>query len=137
MRKTPPNTAVTLNDIAKRLGVHTSTITGKFGKWVDLLKEAGISPVAHGRRYTDGECFENIVDLWTHYGRQPNFAELNQPPSKVGAKAYISRWGGWRAALSAFVNHINQEATVGTTTITQTPKTEILPSPADTNITPR
>jgi transposase len=136
--KDHPNTPATLNDIAKRLGVHTNTITGKFGKWIDLLNEAGISPVAHGRRYTDDECYENIVNLWTHYGRQPNFAELNQLPSKVGSKAYISRWGGWRAALSAFVKHINQEVTAtDATTITPAPKTEMPLIPTDTNITPR
>lgn len=104
-----PENSVTVDEIAERLGVHKSTISGKFGKWVALLAEAGISPVPHGRRYTDEECYENIVALWTHYGRQPNFAELKQPPSSVGAKAYISRWGGWRAALSAFIKYINQD----------------------------
>jgi hypothetical protein len=47
--------------------------------------------------------------LWTHYGRQPHFAETKRPPSTVGSKAYIIRWGGWRAALSAFIKYVNQE----------------------------
>jgi hypothetical protein len=135
--KDHPNTPATLNDIAKILDVHTSTLSGKFGKWVDLLNEAGISPAAHGRRYTDDECYENIVNLWTHYGRQPNFAELKQPPSKVGSKAYISRWGGWRAALGAFIKHINQEGNINTIPITQKPNTDILNTPPSSNITPR
>jgi len=59
-------------------------------------------------RYTDEECYENIVELWTHYGRQPNFDELKRPPSRVGRKAYIRRWGGWRAALGAFIVYINK-----------------------------
>ncbi|MEK6735953.1 MAG: HNH endonuclease, partial [Pseudomonadota bacterium] len=54
------------------------------------------------------ECFENILSLWIHYGRQPNFSELKHSPSTVGQKAYILRWGGWRAALSAFVKKINK-----------------------------
>ncbi len=104
-----PGTPVTQEEIARRLGVDKGSITRKFGKWPDLLCEVGLSSVPLGRRYTDDECFENIIALWTHYGRQPNFAELKQPPSTVGAKAYISRWGGWRAALGAFMKFVNQE----------------------------
>jgi len=104
-----PGTPVTQEEIARRLGVDKGSITRKFGKWQDLLSEVGISPVPLGRRYTDEECFENIVALWTHYGRQPNFAELKRPPSTVGSKAYLTRWGGWRAALGAFIKYVNQE----------------------------
>jgi hypothetical protein len=64
-----------------------------------------------GRRYTDEECYENILVLWTHYGRQPNFAELNHPPSKVGSKAYVCRWAGWRAALGTFIEYVNTRET--------------------------
>jgi hypothetical protein len=68
-----------------------------------------MKPVPLGRRYSAEECFENIVTLWTHYGRQPHFAELNQPPSAVGSKAYVLRWGSWRAALAAFIDYVNQQ----------------------------
>ena len=104
-----PGTPVTQKEIASRLGVDKSNITRKFGKWQDLLSEVGISSVPLGRRYTDEECYENIVALWTHYGRQPSFAELNRLPSTVGSKAYVRRWGGWRAALGAFIKYVNQE----------------------------
>jgi hypothetical protein len=97
-----------LDEIAKRLDMDRSTIPRKFGKWPALLKEVGLQSVPLGRRYTDEECYENIVELWTHYGRQPNFHELKRPPSRVGSKAYILRWGGWRAALGAFISYINQ-----------------------------
>jgi hypothetical protein len=104
-----PETPVTQEEMANRLGVDRGSITRKFGKWRDLLNEVGISSVPLGRRYTDEECYENIVALWTHYGRQPSFAELNRPPSTVGSKAYVLRWGGWRAALGAFIKYVNQE----------------------------
>lgn len=103
-----PESSPTVEEIAQRLGVHTTTLSGKFGAWRDLLREVGLAPVPMGRRYTDEGCFENIVALWTYYGRQPNFAELNQAPSAVGSKAYVGRWGGWRAALGAFIKHVNQ-----------------------------
>lgn len=99
--------SATKEQIAARLGVDPGTITRRFGAWSELLKQAGLSSVALGRRYTDDECFENVLSLWTHYGRQPHFAELNRPPSVVGSKAYIKRWGGWRAALAAFVERAN------------------------------
>lgn len=103
-----PGISPTLEQVASRLGVHRTTIGGKFGAWQDLLHEVGLDPVPMGRRYTDEECFENILALWTHYGRQPHFSELNQTPSTVGSKAYVRRWEGWRAALRAFIDYINQ-----------------------------
>jgi len=109
-----PESSPTVELIAQRLGVHRKTLSGKFGAWRHLLSELGLAPVPMGRRYTDEECFENIVELWTYYGRQPNFAELNQPPSNVGSKAYVKRWGGWRPALGAFVRHINQPSSIDT-----------------------
>jgi hypothetical protein len=84
-------------------------IRERFKHWNRALKTAGI-PVANlGRRYTDEECFENIAQLWTHYGRQPHHAELKAPPSTVGPKAYVRRWGNWRKALNAFVEWANAD----------------------------
>jgi len=119
-----PGASVTQEEIAGRLGVDRGSITRKLGKWQDLLTEVGISSVPLGRRYTDDECFENIFALWTHYGRQPNFAELNQPPSTVGSKAYVRRWGGWRAALGAFIKYVNQEPQAVQETISEKSGTE-------------
>ena len=134
-----PGTSISLNEIAQKLGVQGASISGRFGKWQDLLREVGLLPVAHGRRYTDEECYENIIALWTHYGRQPNFAELNKHPSKVGSKAYISRWGGWRPALSAFINHVNQDAIHNTTTLALTPSisSELVSDKSTPENTPR
>lgn len=103
-----PDQSITEKAVAESLGLYGGAIIRRFGKWEGLLSEVGLVPVPLGRRYTDEECFENILALWTHYGRQPHFGELKHPPSTVGPKAYILRWGGWRAALSAFVKQINE-----------------------------
>lgn len=103
-----PGASAKVGEVARRLGVNKTTIPRKFGKWSGLLEAVGLKPVPLGRRYSDQECFENIVALWTHYGRQPHFAELNRSPSSVGSKAYVRRWGGWRKALAAFITFINQ-----------------------------
>ncbi|MBZ0260559.1 MAG: HNH endonuclease [Hyphomicrobiales bacterium] len=113
-----------VEEISERLNLHKTTIPRKFGKWPDLLKEVGLQPVPLGKRYTNEECLENILKLWTHYGRQPHFHELNRPPSLVGSKAYVLRWGGWRNALKEFVNRANTllpTATKSTTAETLTP----------------
>ena len=103
-----PGQSVTEQTIAERLGLGRGAIVRRFGKWEVMLAEVGLDPVPMGRRYTDEECFENILSLWTHYGRQPKFGELKRPPSVVGPKAYVLRWGGWRAALAAFVRRVNE-----------------------------
>ena len=103
-----PGMSVTRDAFAVRLGIDPSTLTRRFGKWEKLLAEGGLAPVPLGRRYSDEECFENVLALWTHKGRQPHFAELNRPPSTVGSKPYVLRWGGWRVALAAFVKRVNE-----------------------------
>ena len=120
-----PGTPVAKEEIARQLGVDKGSITRRFGKWQDLLSEVGLSSVTLGRRYTDEECYENIVALWMYYGRQPSIAELKQPPSKVGSKAYILRWGGWRAALGAFIKYVNQEPQSVQKTISEESNSEI------------
>lgn len=132
-----PGTPVTQEEIARRLGVDKGSITRKFGKWRDLLSEVGLNSVPLGRRYTDEECYENIVALWMHYGRQPNFAELKQPPSTVGSKAYILRWGGWRAALGAFIKYVNQEPQAVQEIISEESGAEVSASPTSPLTTPR
>jgi hypothetical protein len=132
-----PGVPATQKEIANRLGVDTGSITRKLGKWPDLLSEVGISSVPLGRRYTDEECYENIVALWTYYGRQPNFAELKRPPSTVGSKAYVLRWGGWRAALSAFIKYVNQEPQTIQEIVSEKSSTEISASQTSPVTTPR
>lgn len=107
-----PKSSPTRDAIAGILGLNPAAISRHVGQWKDCLSEAGVDQSPLGRRFTDAECFENIVALWTHYGRQPNFAELKQPPSAVGPKAYIGRWGGWRAALTAFIDYVENQGTV-------------------------
>ncbi len=99
---------LTLDEFEAHTGISGAPVRRHFGSWEKALKAAGLSQSLLGRRYTDEECFENILALWTHYGRQPIFGELKQPPSSVGPKAYIRRWGGWRAALTAFVKRVNE-----------------------------
>lgn len=109
--RTHPDSPPTRDAVEEILGLPRGAINYHLGQWKDCLAAAGVEQSPLGRRYNESECFENIVALWTHYGRQPNFAELKRPPSRIGPKAYISRWGGWRATLVEFVEYMNVQGT--------------------------
>lgn len=109
-------------EIAERVGVANFTrdsyiaesgaygsILREFGSWRSALEAAGLQQRKSGIRYTDEECFENLFAVWMHYGRRPKHDEMKLPPSKVGPKAYVIRWGTWLKALEAFVTQAKGE----------------------------
>lgn len=100
---------LTCKQFTKHTDIGQKAILTRFGSWKEVLKIAGLKTVPLGKRYTEEECYENILNLWVHYGRQPNYAELKQHPSKVGPKAYVGRWRSWRKALSSFIEYTSKE----------------------------
>lgn len=93
-------------DIRRYATPGVSAYERRFGSIGAALRAAKLTPSGSARRYTDEECFENLLSLWTHYGRQPHHGELSHPPSIVGPKAYICRWGTWRRAIAAFLARV-------------------------------
>lgn len=111
-----------LQTIAQRIGAENFTrdryiaesgpynaVIRQFGSWRNALRAAGLPQRKAGVRYTDEECFENLFRVWMHYGRAPQHDEMKLPPSTVGPKAYIVRWGTWLKALEAFVAEANTD----------------------------
>lgn len=86
-------------------------IAREFSSWKEALEVAGLEQDILSARYADEECYENLLAVWTHYGRAPEYKEMRFPPSRVGPKAYILRWGTWLKALEAFVERANQDTT--------------------------
>jgi HNH endonuclease/Homing endonuclease associated repeat len=86
----------------------SKAVSTAFGSVAAAFKAAGLAPLARRDR-SEEECFENILALWSHYGRAPKYGELNEPPSQVSGKVYARRWGGWRAALGAFLERVNDD----------------------------
>jgi hypothetical protein len=72
------------------------------------LQNAGVPISTSGNRYTDLECFENLAQVWTHYGRPPKYSEMNQEPSIVGSKAYM-KFGSWSKSLEAFIAFVERD----------------------------
>lgn len=106
-----------MKNIAKKLGKQTitgkelnensmiisgSTVRNRFG-WKNGLKLAGLEVTPLGKRYSEKECFDNLLNVWSYYGRQPTAKEMSKKPSVVGHKAYINRWGSWIKSLESFV----------------------------------
>jgi hypothetical protein len=86
------------------------TVRNRFGSWHKAMKAAGLLTNALGKRYTDEDCFENLLTVWTQYGRAPTHDEMKRPPSVVGPKAYMLRFGTWTKALQAFIDRVNADA---------------------------
>ncbi len=87
--------------------ISASAVVRRFGSWNAALRLAGLQPVRMGRRYSQEEYFENLLEVWTHYGRQPLYADMDRPPSKITAGGYERRFGSWSKALVAFVDRMN------------------------------
>ena len=102
---------VTKKELAERAGIGAKPIRRLFGSYRSALEAAGLSQSPGGVRYTDEECFENLLNVWTASGRQPFFSQMKRPPSRVGTKVYVVRWGSWRKALEAFVDRANRDTT--------------------------
>jgi 5-methylcytosine-specific restriction endonuclease McrA len=116
-----------LKDVALKLGgapvtveifnrngrANAETIRRRFGSWWTALGMAGLPISNLGKRYSEGDYFENLLNVWTHYGRQPSYGEMDHPPSGIPSGAYEARWGTWRKALRAFVERVNADLREG------------------------
>lgn len=85
-----------------------STFVRRFGSWNLGLKEAGLE-LSNEVDYSDERLYENILNLWQHYGRQPRQREAGLEPSTISYGAYRRRFGSWGPALAAFVVYANAD----------------------------
>ncbi|MGA2674316.1 MAG: hypothetical protein ABSE99_13945 [Terracidiphilus sp.] len=67
-----------------------STVSRRFGSWNKALVASGLE-LANEINYSDERLFENLMQLWEHYGRQPRRAELARSPSLISQGPYKRR----------------------------------------------
>jgi hypothetical protein len=84
------------------------TLRRRFGTWNKALIAAGLD-ISNEINYSDERLFENIMNLWEHYGRQPRMAELAGPPSSISGGPYKRRFSTWMEALEHFVEFANSK----------------------------
>ncbi len=89
--------------------ISASTVIYRFGSWSKGLKKAGLQLSPYGKRFTENEYYENLLNVWTHCGRQPFLREMAEHPSAITPSAYESRFGSWRKALEAFINKMDKK----------------------------
>ena len=98
---------VTIDEYNERGKYHNSTLNRRFGSWFKALEKAGLKKT-RTLNISNEELFENLVNVWTNLGRQPKYNDLTKDVSKYSSGTYEKRFGGWRKALEAFINWVNE-----------------------------
>lgn len=100
---------VTIQQFNQHGTMSPETIRRRFGSWWRAVELAGLKISNLGKRYSETDYFENLLKVWTHYGRQPTYGEMSRPPSWIRAKAYEAKWSTWRNALKAFLKQVDAD----------------------------
>lgn len=87
---------------------HSTTLTRRFGSWFICLEKSGLQPSRSKIGISDDELYSEIENVWISLGKQPSYTQMNEL-GKYSIGTYEKRFGGWRLALEAFVNYINDE----------------------------
>ena len=61
------------------------------------------------KEIADIELFEEIERLWIIKGAQPTTTDIKNGLSKYSLNTFSRRFGGWRNALKAFLDYINED----------------------------
>lgn len=117
---------ISQTDVLNHSSISPRTFTRRLGNgsWQAALECAGLvlSSQAH-RRYEDEEYFENLMKVWEALGRQPRCREMKRDPSVLSGEAYCNRFGGWRKAITKFLDWLESEPSPGV------PRAELVRAP--------
>ena len=102
------NPKITAKDYDKYGQWSSTIILRRFGGWNKAKKKANLEI---GRFYNTSteEYLQNILELWTHLGRQPKYSEVVPPYSKYNISSYTNKFGSWRMALEKFIEYVNSD----------------------------
>ncbi len=116
--------SITIDEYNERGSFHATTLTRRFGSWFKVLDLAGLQKSRSPLNISEEELFQNLEEIWTKLGRQPNYTETQKPLSKYSAGTYENRFGTWRKALEKFVAYINNEENISSEEAIQNLETE-------------
>ncbi len=84
------------------------TILSRFSTWSEALTKANLEQTNY-KIISDKELFDEIERMWIRKGKQPTTTDVKNGLSKYSLNTYSRRFGGWRAALLAFLEYINND----------------------------
>ena len=100
--------SISTKDYSENGKYRVQTILSRFGSWNEALIQADLQPTAY-KKISDIDLFEEIERIWVYKGSQPTSTEITNGISKYSLNTYKRRFGGWRNALKAFLDYINEE----------------------------
>lgn len=101
--------SVTIDEYNQYGQFHATTLTRRFKSWFSCLDKAGLQMSRSKINISDEELFEELENVWTKLGKQPSYSQMRDL-SKFSIGTYEKRFNGWRNALKAFINYINEDA---------------------------
>lgn len=100
---------VTSTDYSKNGNFSLPTVTERFGTWASFVSRACLEPTGHLRNVSTEDLFLEIERIWTTLGNQPTTTDMKKGISRYSLETFTRRFGGWRGALSAFIEYVNAE----------------------------
>jgi hypothetical protein len=100
---------ITVDDLRRSSLLSQRVVVSRFGTWRAAVEAAGLALSNMGRRWSDDDYFENLLAVWTHYGRPPRYREMDLPPSRITSGGYERKFGTWGRAKEAFVDRVNRD----------------------------
>lgn len=85
------------------------TILSRFDSWDKVLNSANLEKTGFVHSVETQELLDEIELVWIQLGRQPTSSDLKNRLFKHSLNTYSRKFGGWRKALEAFIEYINEE----------------------------
>lgn len=102
------NTTVIYGQYRKLGKYDCGRLSKRFGGWDKALIAAGLEDTGFIRNISDEELFHEIENMWIKKGSQPTTTDVKNGYSKYSLNTYVRHFGGWRVALQAFVQYIEE-----------------------------
>ena len=100
---------ITIEDYNEYGKYHATTLTRRFGSWFTCLEKAGLEMTRSFIGISDEELFDEIENVCTTLGKQPSYSQMRDM-ARFSMGTYEKRFNGWRGALKAFIDFINDES---------------------------
>lgn len=100
--------SVTTKEYSEYGKYKVQTLLSRFKSWNSVLDAASLAGTGY-KVIKDTDLYEEIERLWIEKGSQPTTTDIKSGNSKYSLNTYSRRFGGWRGALQAFLQYINEE----------------------------